>query len=170
MTAAVYYENGGPEVIRYEAVPYPAAKGAVIGMTRGAAVATDFLKKNVEINVIMPISWRRMTTLMGPEVENAMKRDSPPERVAPVVAWLAHPDVSCNGEIFAVGGGHFARVFIGETRGYGRPAKDLSIEEVQDQFAQAMHIEPFTIPKDALDEAGLHEVSVDRSAVYQFIA
>ena len=152
------------------AVPYPAAKGAVIGMTRGVAVATNFLKKNVKINVIMPISWSRMTTLMGPEVENAMQRDFPPERVAPVVAWLAHADVSCNGEIFSVGGGHFARIFIAETRGYASPTKELCIEEVRDHFAQAMHIEPFTIPKDALEEAGLHESSVDWSAFYQFIA
>lgn len=152
------------------AVPYPAAKGAVIGMTRGAAVATDFLKKNVRINVILPISWSRMTTLMGPEIENAMQRDFPPERVAPVVAWLAHADVPCNGEIFSVGGGHFARVFIAETRGYASPGKDLSLEEVRDHFAQAMQIEPFTIPKDALDEAGLHESSVDWSVFYRFIA
>jgi len=152
------------------AVPYPAAKGAVIGMTRGAAVATNFLKKDVKVNVIMPISWSRMTTLMGPEIESAMQRDFPPQRVAPVVAWLAHADVPCNGEILAVGGGHFARVFVGETQGYLSPNRDLSIEEVRDHFTQAMQIEPFTIPKDAMEEAGLHESSVDWNAFYQFIA
>ncbi|MBP1687572.1 MAG: 3-hydroxyacyl-CoA dehydrogenase [Deltaproteobacteria bacterium] len=152
------------------AVPYPAAKGAVIGMTRGAAVATDFLQRNIKLNVIMPISWSRMTALMGPEIESAMQRDFPPERVAPVVAWLAHEDVPCNGEIFTAGGGRFARVFIGVTEGYRGTTKDISVEDVRDHFEDAMRIEPFTIPKHALEEAGMHESSVDWSTFFQFIA
>ncbi len=65
-----------------------------------------------------------MTTQMGPEIENAMKRDFPLERVAPVVAWLAHADAPCKGESSSVGGGHFARIFIAETRGYASPTKE----------------------------------------------
>lgn len=136
------------------AVPYPAAKGAVFGMTRGAAVAAEVHKRNVRINIIMPIAASRLTVLMGPEVESAMKKEFPPEAVAPVVAMLSHERCPCNGEMFNVGGGNYRRVFLGTTPGYNRSGTQLTPEEALAHFDDAMRLDGFTIPKHALDDKG----------------
>ena len=52
--------------------------------------------------------------------------------MAPVAAFLTHPDCPVSGEIYTVGAGHVARFFIGRTKGFYSPA--LSIEQVRDHL------------------------------------
>ncbi|MCB1632115.1 MAG: SDR family NAD(P)-dependent oxidoreductase [Pseudomonadales bacterium] len=153
------------------AVPYPAAKGAVIGMTRGTAVAAQMRERNLRINVIMPISRSRMTVHMGEEVDAAMERYFPPEAVAPVVALLAHERCPCNGEIFSVGGGGFRRIFLGATPGYQQPeGTPLTIEDALAHFPEAMDTAGYQIPQHALEEAAMYPGKVDWGVFLQFIA
>ena len=44
-----------------------------------------------------------------------------PALVAPVAAFLTHPDCPVSGEIYTVGAGHVARFFIGRTKGFIQP-------------------------------------------------
>lgn len=132
------------------AVPYPAAKGAVWGITRGLAVATRMANKNIKVNCIMPVAHGRMTKYLGPVAEAQMKERYPAYSAAPVVAWLVHRDVPCNGEMFFVGGGRFARIFIGIAEGH-RGSKEITIEEVRDHFADGMDIANFKVPTSAFD-------------------
>jgi len=150
-------------------VPYPAAKGAVWAMTRALASATRALGKNVTVNAIMPIANSRMTALMGEEIDAIMRRDFPTRAVAPVVGLLAHDDVPCNGEMFSVGGGGFARIFAGVTPGYRGTDKEWSVEDVRDHFDEAMRTEGFTIPAGSMDEAELYKSSVPWDAFRAFI-
>ena len=41
-----------------------------------------------------------------------------PGLVSPLVAYLAHEECPVTGEMFSVGGGRVAQVFIAETQGY----------------------------------------------------
>ncbi|MBK7250774.1 MAG: SDR family NAD(P)-dependent oxidoreductase [Gammaproteobacteria bacterium] len=150
-------------------VGYPAAKGAVWGITRGLASAAAAQKKNIRVNCIMPIAGSRMTVLMGEQIHALMERDFPPKAVAPVVALLAHAESPCNGEMFSVGGGGFARVFVGVSQGYRGTNKDLTIEEARAHVAEAMDVARYTIPCDSMDEAALYESDVPWDAFRAFI-
>ncbi|WP_116364099.1 SDR family NAD(P)-dependent oxidoreductase [Parahaliea mediterranea] len=150
-------------------VGYPAAKGAVWGITRGLASASAAKGKNVHVNAIMPIAASRMTALMGPEIEAAMTRDFPADAVAPVVGLLAHDASPCNGEMFSVGGGGFARVLLGVTGGYRGTNKQLTIEEVAENFALAMDHSTFFLPADSLEDAEAYESGVNWNAFREFI-
>lgn len=151
-------------------LPYPAAKGAVWAITRALGSTTNATKKNVKTNVIMPIAGSRMTALMGEEINALMQRDFPPRAVAPVVALLAHDDAPCNGEMFSVGGGGFARVIAAVAAGYRGTDKDWTIEDAASHFAEAMDVSRYTIPADSLADAELYTSDVPWDAFRAFIA
>ncbi len=150
-------------------VGYPAAKGAVWGMTRGLYTAANAQGKNIRVNCIMPIAGSRMTALLGDEINAMMHNEFPPHAVAPVVALLAHEQSPCNGEMFSVGGGGFARVFLGISSGYRGANKNLSIEEAHAHFSEAMATDEFIVPKDSLEDAEQYTSTVPWNVFRQFI-
>lgn len=90
---------------------YGAAKMGLVGLTR--VLAVEGAKNNIKANAIAPVAKSRMTEdLMGDLVDRFG-----PEYVSPLVAWLVHEDVPVTGEVYSVGAGHIARVFIGVTQG-----------------------------------------------------
>jgi NAD(P)-dependent dehydrogenase (short-subunit alcohol dehydrogenase family) len=95
--------------------PYATGKGAVFAFTR--AVAHEGTPHGITVNVIMPIAITRLTAMLPEGRRQPLETHYPPERIAPVVAWLAHESTTITGECFAVGGGRAARVFLGETAG-----------------------------------------------------
>jgi 3-hydroxyacyl-CoA dehydrogenase/3a,7a,12a-trihydroxy-5b-cholest-24-enoyl-CoA hydratase len=48
----------------------------------------------------------------------ALERNLDPALVAPVVAWLCHPDCTDNGETYQAFAGRFARTALGEFDGF----------------------------------------------------
>jgi hypothetical protein len=151
-------------------VPYPAAKGAVWAMTRALAVSTRARGRNVKVNAIMPIANSRMTALMGEAIDSIMRRDFPARAVAPVVGLLAHAEAPCNGEMFSVGGGGFARVFAGVTAGYRATDKDWTIEDARAHFDEAFDPRRYTIPADAMADAELYTSDVPWDVLRQYFA
>jgi hypothetical protein len=51
-----------------------------------------------------------------------------PRLIAPLVGWLAHDECRVSGEIFSVGGGHYARVNLTITDGL--VDRDATIESI----------------------------------------
>lgn len=90
-----------------------------------------------------------------------LKEHFPPERVAPLAAWLVHEDVPCSGEIVSVGGGRFARVFFGVTRGV---TGALTPEAVRDGFARALDPSDLVIPSNTSEELALFPPEGERFA------
>lgn len=73
-----------------------------------------------------------------------------PELVTPVVAYLAHDDCPVTGEVFSVGGGRVARVFIGITEGYVDHA--LTMEGVRANFDQICNEDGYAVPANLTEE------------------
>jgi hypothetical protein len=69
-----------------------------------------------------------------------------------VVAWLVHEDCPVSGDIFSVGGGRVARIFVAEGPGFFK--KDLSVEDVRDNWEAVLLEEGYVIPRSANDEIG----------------
>jgi hypothetical protein len=70
-----------------------------------------------------------------------------PDLVAPMVAFLAHEDCPVTGEIYAAGGGRFARLFLAITEGYV-DADGATIEDVADHWATINDETAYTVPAD----------------------
>ena len=70
--------------------------------------------------------------------------------VTPVVAFLAHESCPVSGEVYSVGGGRVARVFIGVTPGITDTA--LTAEAVRDRFDEIQDEEGYEVPSNLNEE------------------
>ena len=105
---------------------YATAKGGVHAMTRCAAL--DNAEVDIKVNAICPIA----ATPMAPSFESIDPRldagRMSVERVAPVVAYLAHASCSFTGRAFHAAGGRVARTEGVVARGWG--SDTLTAEDV----------------------------------------
>ena len=123
---------------------YGAAKMGLVGFTR--VLAVEGAKNNIKANAIAPVAKTRMTEdLLGALADKLM-----PETVTPLVVWLAHEDVPVTGEVYSVGGGRLARVFIGVTPGFTDPK--LTAESVRDNFEAIRNEDGYKVPANLTEE------------------
>src|SRR5688500_5384328 len=107
---------------------YGAAKMGLVGLAR--VLAVEGAKYNIKANAIAPVAKTRMTEdILGPAADKLG-----PELITPLVTYLCHEDCPVSGELYSVGGGHVARVFLGVTPGI--TDAELTPEKVRDQFDQ----------------------------------
>ena len=141
-------------------VTYPTAKAALIGLTRN--LAFEGRKLGIKVNAIMPVALTRLTALLpNPELVAWLRENFPPERVSPVAAWLVHEDAPCSGEVISAGGGRFARVFFGATRGVSGA---LTLEAVREASARALDPSDHVIPASTTEELALFPPEGERFA------
>jgi NAD(P)-dependent dehydrogenase (short-subunit alcohol dehydrogenase family) len=124
---------------------YGAAKMGLVGFTR--VLAVEGAKNNIKANAIAPVAKTRMTEdILGPLADQLG-----PEHVTPVVAYLASEECSVSGEVYTVGGGHVARVFVGVAPGYTN--KDgLTAEAVRDNLDQIRDESGYEVPANLNEE------------------
>jgi NAD(P)-dependent dehydrogenase (short-subunit alcohol dehydrogenase family) len=124
---------------------YGAAKMGLVGLTR--VLAVEGAKNNIKANAIAPVAKTRMTEdILGPLADQLG-----PEQVTPIVTYLASEECSVSGEVYSVGGGHVARVFIGVAPGYTN--KDaLTAEAVRDNLDQIRDESGYEVPGNLNDE------------------
>ncbi|HTD49491.1 MAG TPA: SDR family NAD(P)-dependent oxidoreductase [Acidimicrobiia bacterium] len=121
-------------------VSYATAKGAVIGLSRSLTSAGA--AHGIKVNCIAPAAFTRMAG-PGPGAP-----EMSPDLVAPMVAFLAHEACPVSGEIYAAGGGRFARIFIASTEGYVHGAPDPTIEDVAQHWASINDETGYSVPAD----------------------
>jgi NAD(P)-dependent dehydrogenase (short-subunit alcohol dehydrogenase family) len=127
---------------------YGAAKMGLVGFTR--VLAVEGAKYGITANVIAPLALTRMTEpLLGP-----LGAKVAPERVSPLIAYLAHESCEVTGRVFSVGGGRIAEVFIAETQGYH--ADELTPELVAENWDTITDRDGYVVPANATDETALY--------------
>jgi NAD(P)-dependent dehydrogenase (short-subunit alcohol dehydrogenase family) len=129
---------------------YGAAKMGLVGLS--SVLAIEGTKYDIKSNVIAPIANTRMTKeLLGPMADLLA-----PDCVTPLVTYLVSEQCDLTHEIFSVGGGRYARMFVGVTPGWfaGKGATPAP-EEVRDQMAKIRDTEGFIVPQGATDEMKL---------------
>ncbi|MGK8507124.1 SDR family NAD(P)-dependent oxidoreductase [Nocardia asiatica] len=126
---------------------YGGSKGALFGLTRNLAL--EGLAADIKVNAIAPGAGTRMAEAaadtLSPEIMEYMRTALLPEHVAPVVAYLVHPDCQVTGEVFNVAGGIVNRLALVNTVGIHDPS--LTVETVAEQFEQIMAITPQAVPQ-----------------------
>ncbi len=126
---------------------YGAAKMGLVGFTR--VLAIEGAKYNIKANVIAPLALTRMTeNLMG-----AFGDKLDPGLVSPIVTYLAHEDCPVSGQLFSVGGGRVAQVFIAETQGYFKA--DLQPEDLRDNWATVTDRNGYGVPSNLAEETAM---------------
>jgi NAD(P)-dependent dehydrogenase (short-subunit alcohol dehydrogenase family) len=131
---------------------YGAAKMGVVGLTR--VLAIEGAKYSITANAIAPLALTRMTEpLLGPFGAKVA-----PERVSPLVAYLAHESCDVTGRVFSVGGGRVAEVFIAETKGFY--AADLSPELIAENWETITNREGYMVPASGSEETALYAAAL----------
>ena len=127
---------------------YGAAKMGLVGFTR--VLAAEGAQYNLKANALAPLALTRMTeNLMG----GAFGDKLAPGLVSPLVAYLAHEDCPVSGQLFSVGGGRVAHVFIAETQGYFK--EDLALEDVRDNWETIIDRDGFGVPGNLAEETAM---------------
>jgi NAD(P)-dependent dehydrogenase (short-subunit alcohol dehydrogenase family) len=117
---------------------YSTAKMGLVGLTK--TIGIEGARNGIRANAIAPIAWTRMTEAILPAEFEAKFS---PERVSALVAYLVHDSCEVTGEVFSVGGGRVARVFVAE--GPGWQSDDLTPEAVADNWASVMAEQPYVL-------------------------
>ena len=126
---------------------YGAAKMGLVGFTR--VLAVEGAKYNIKANAIAPLALTRMTeSIMG-----GLGDKLDPGLVSPLVTFLAHDDCPVSGQVFSVGGGRVAHVFIGETRGYHNA--QLRPEDVRAHWGTITDQSGYGVPNNLADETAM---------------
>ncbi len=126
---------------------YGAAKMGLVGFTR--VLGVEGAKFNIKANAIAPLAMTRMTE----DILGGLKDKLDPGLVSPLVAFLAHEDCPVSGQLFSVGGGRVAQVFLGETNGYYNP--NLTPEDVQGNWDVITDRSTYSVPNNLGDETAL---------------
>jgi NAD(P)-dependent dehydrogenase (short-subunit alcohol dehydrogenase family) len=129
---------------------YGAAKMGLAGMMHN--LANIGRHQNILVNAIAPVAYTRMTeSMLDDTFQKWLREEYPPGLVSPLVAWLLHEKSETTHQIFGVGGGRVARIFVAETRGFNQRGR-LTIEDVSKHLPTIMAADDFRIFDSAHDE------------------
>jgi NAD(P)-dependent dehydrogenase (short-subunit alcohol dehydrogenase family) len=127
---------------------YGAAKMGLVGLTN--VLAIEGAKYNVKANAIAPIARTRMTE----ELLGGFADKLDPEFVTPLVLFLASEQCDVTHGVWSVGGGRYARVFVGMTQGWMAPrdGDHPKPEDVRDHMDEIKDPADFVTPNGVQDE------------------
>ena len=131
-------------------VNYGAAKAGLMGMA--SVMAIEGVKYNIKVNTIAPVAKTRMTEdLLGPLADMVH-----PEQVTPLVVYLASETCTLTHQVFSVGGGRYARIFLGVGDGWFA-GKDVvpSVEDIHANLDMIQNIDDYIVPLSNNEEMAL---------------
>ena len=126
---------------------YGAAKMGLVGLSN--VLAVEGAKYNIKSNVIAPIARTRLTEDLLGAMADAVK----PECVTPLVTYLSSEACQQTHEIYSVGGGRFAKIFVGLAPGWTQsPGAVPSAEEILEHIDEIRNEEGYIVPGSIADE------------------
>jgi NAD(P)-dependent dehydrogenase (short-subunit alcohol dehydrogenase family) len=126
---------------------YGAAKMGLVGLSN--VLAVEGARNNIKSNVIAPVARTRLTEqLLG-----GLAQHLDPEYVTPLVAYLCSEDCELTHEVFDVGAGRYARIFVGLGKGWTAPKGRIPApEDVAAHLDEIRSTDGYAIPDSIAGE------------------
>lgn len=128
---------------------YAAAKMGLVGLMH--VLAIEGRKHGILANVVAPTARTRMTEDLLGDLAEALD----PAHVSPMVAYLCSDACDTTHEIFSVGGGRIARVFVGVAPGWFGGTEPIDLDDVAANIDRIRSTDGFVIPEDGAGEVRL---------------
>jgi NAD(P)-dependent dehydrogenase (short-subunit alcohol dehydrogenase family) len=135
---------------------YGAAKTGVLGLAN--VIGIEGQAHGIRANCVMPFGYTRMVPAhrdgAAPNpVNDRFLASTLPEKVVPVVSYLASRRCALNHFVFSAGAGRYARAFIGLTEGWlAEPGRMPSAEDIEAHLDEITDATKFWIPMSIMDE------------------
>jgi NAD(P)-dependent dehydrogenase (short-subunit alcohol dehydrogenase family) len=138
-----------------EAAHYSAAKAGVFGLVN--AIAAGGVPHGILANAVLPFGQSRMVWEShdgdGQQPSNPFIDAIVPELVVPMVSYLASSACTVTHQNFSVGGGRYARVFVGLGHGWVAPKRERpTAEDIEANLGAITATDPYSIPLSLIDD------------------
>src|SRR2546426_4568274 len=128
---------------------YGAAKMGLVGLMN--VLSVEGAKNNIRVNTIAPIATTRLTE----QLFGGMAAALDPTFVTPLVVYLCSEKCELTHEIFDVGGGRYARIFVGMAKGWIAPkGKKPTADDIFDHIDVIRDTQNYVIPASIAEETG----------------
>jgi NAD(P)-dependent dehydrogenase (short-subunit alcohol dehydrogenase family) len=142
---------------------YAAAKAGLMGLTN--VIAIEGAEHGILANSVLPFGYTRMVTETIGDATEEQRDGSPflraiePDRVVPIVVYLASRACEVTHHNYSACAGRFARAFVGLGEGWlAPPGPTPTAEDVATHWDAISATDPYTVPTSIFDEvAGLCE-------------
>jgi NAD(P)-dependent dehydrogenase (short-subunit alcohol dehydrogenase family) len=125
---------------------YGAAKAGLVGLANVLAIEGE--RFGIGVNTVMPIARTRMTEAMLGDLADQLG----PERVVPLVTYLASEECATTHGLYSAAGGRYARVFAGLTPGWVGGPNATAAEDIAAHVDDITALDGYIVPLSVQDE------------------
>ncbi len=150
----VFISSSGGMFGQHFEAHYGAAKAGLVGLSN--VIALEGTDHGIASNTVLPFGFSRMVTETVDSKtleETGLKDLIAPEKVVPIVTYLASRACESTHQNYSALAGRYARAFIGLGDGWLADTEvNATADDIAEHFSEISGTEPFTVPGNIYEE------------------